>query len=67
VHLADARVSGQHASLKFERQALWVRDEGSNNGTFVSGARIPSGQWVEVPAQSVLRFGPLEFTVELEL
>lgn len=67
VHLADPRVSGAHATLKFEGQALWVRDEGSNNGTFVVGSRIPSGQWVEVPVQSVLRFGPLEFNIEFEL
>jgi pSer/pThr/pTyr-binding forkhead associated (FHA) protein len=67
IHLADARVSGQHASLKFEDQALWVRDDGSNNGTFIGGTRIPSGEWVEVARQSVLRFGPLEFNVEFEL
>ncbi len=66
VTLTEPRVSGVHATLKFESGQLWVRDEGSNNGTVVAGARIPPATWIVVPAGSSLKFGPIEFTVRLE-
>jgi pSer/pThr/pTyr-binding forkhead associated (FHA) protein len=66
VTLTEPRVSGVHSTLKFENAQLWVRDETSNNGTYVQGARIAPGTWVPVPAGSLLRFGPVEFTVRLD-
>ena len=66
VFLAEPRVSGVHATLKFEGGLLAVRDENSNNGTWVSGARIAPGVWTPVPAGTPLRFGPLEFSVQLD-
>jgi pSer/pThr/pTyr-binding forkhead associated (FHA) protein len=66
VFISEPRVSGVHATLKFESAQLWVRDETSNNGTYVAGARIAAGQWVPVPPQSQLRFGPIEFVVQME-
>jgi hypothetical protein len=64
--LADARVSSVHAALKFENGHLFVRDEGSNNGTFVDGAGAPRGVWTQVRHGAALRFGPLELSVRLE-
>ena len=66
IFLAEPRVSGVHSTLKFEAAQLWVRDESSNNGTFVAGSRIPAGTWVPVPGGAQLRFGPIEFQVRLE-
>ena len=66
VTLTEPRVSGVHATLKFDGGQLFVRDEGSNNGTVVGGARIPPATWTPVPAGSSLKFGPIEFTVRLE-
>jgi len=66
VTLSEPRVSGVHSTLKLENSQLWVRDETSNNGTYVSGARIAPGTWVPVPPGSQLRFGPVEFTVRLD-
>jgi pSer/pThr/pTyr-binding forkhead associated (FHA) protein len=66
VMLNEPRVSGVHSTLKFEGSQLWVRDETSNNGTYVAGSRIAPGAWVLVPPGAVLRFGPVEFTVRLE-
>src|SRR5262249_6565565 len=57
VFLSEPRVSGVHATLKFEASQLWVRDETSNNGTVV---------WTAVAAGPSLRFGPMEFNVQLE-
>ncbi|HEY4016260.1 MAG TPA: FHA domain-containing protein [Polyangiaceae bacterium] len=64
--IGEPRVSGVHATLKFDGGQLLVRDETSNNGTYVSGSRIAPGAWMSVPAGVPLRFGPVEFTVQLE-
>ena len=66
VALNEPRISGVHSTLKFEAAHLWVRDEQSNNGTYVAGERIPPGAWTVVPSGRVLRFGPVEFDVHLE-
>lgn len=63
ITLAEPRVSGVHATLKFEGGRLMVRDEGSNNGTYVGGARIGAGVWTPVATGGTVRFGPIEFTV----
>ncbi len=63
--LNEARVSGVHATLKLENGQLWVRDENSNNGTLVNGARVAPGVWSPVPQGSILRFGPVEFSARV--
>jgi pSer/pThr/pTyr-binding forkhead associated (FHA) protein len=67
IFLSEPRVSGVHATLRFDSGHLVVRDETSNNGTWVSGARLTPGVWTPVPAGMPLRFGPVEFTVQLEM
>jgi len=64
--LTEPRVSGNHATLKFEAGQLLVRDEGSNNGTYLNGQRIPASMWTPVAPGTSLRFGPVEFAVRLE-
>jgi hypothetical protein len=66
ITLTEPRVSGIHATLRFEGGRLMVRDEGSNNGTYLTGARVPAMSWSVVPAGSSLRFGPVEFTVRVD-
>jgi hypothetical protein len=63
VVLAEPRVSAVHAHVKLDGGLVYVRDEGSNNGTFVDGARIAPNVWVPVRAGAELRFGPVPFTV----
>jgi hypothetical protein len=63
--LSEPRVSGVHATLKLENGQLFVRDENSNNGTLVNGNRVSPGIWSPVPAGSILRFGPVEFSARL--
>jgi len=65
IFLGEPRVSGVHATLKLEEGRLLVRDETSNNGTWVSGARIAPGTWTPLEQGTPLRFGPVEFTVEV--
>jgi pSer/pThr/pTyr-binding forkhead associated (FHA) protein len=64
--LAEPRVSGVHATLKMDLGSLWVRDESSNNGTWLQGTRIAPQKWNVVPVGSTLRFGPVEFAVTVE-
>lgn len=66
IALSEPRISGVHATIKFDGEKLWVRDEASNNGVYVAGARVPAMTWTPVPAGTPLRFGPIEFTVRLE-
>jgi hypothetical protein len=66
VLLNDPRTSSLHASLKLEGGVLYVRDDGSNNGTFINGAQAPQGLWSPVPQGALLRFGPVEFSVRLD-
>jgi len=64
--LAEPRVSGVHATLKLEGGQLLARDEHSNNGTLLNGNRLTPGVWTPVPNGSLVRFGPVEFSVRLE-
>jgi len=66
IFLSEPRVSGIHASLKLEAGTLMVRDETSNNGTWLAGTRIAPGTWIAVPPGALLRFGPVEFSVQLQ-
>jgi hypothetical protein len=67
VFLSEQRVSGVHATLRFENGQLEVRDEGSNNGTFVNGqGPIPPHAFQALPAGSKVRFANVEFSVRLE-
>jgi hypothetical protein len=66
ITLSEPRVSGVHATLRFENGQLMVRDEGSNNGTYVNGLRIPAGTFTAIASGGQLRFGPVEFSVRIE-
>lgn len=65
IFLSEPRVSGVHATIKFEAGNLYVRDETSNNGTWVQNLRIAPGMWVPVKPGAQVRFGPLEFNVQV--
>ncbi len=66
IYLSEPRISGVHATLKLEAGQLLVRDETSNNGTWIAGSRLAPGAWTQVPPGAPLRFGPVEFEVQLE-
>jgi hypothetical protein len=66
IALAEPRISGVHATLKVDGGQLYVRDEQSNNGTFVDGHRLAPHVWTIAPAGASLKFGPVEFSIRLE-
>ncbi|MCY0998901.1 sigma 54-interacting transcriptional regulator [Myxococcus sp. MISCRS1] len=52
---ADPRMSRHHARVSHDGQRCWVTDLGSQNGTFVDGEPLPSGERRQV--HRVLRLG----------
>ena len=64
--LSEPRVSGVHARVKLENGQLFVLDEQSNNGTFVDNQRLAPQTWMLAGHGSVVRFGPVDFSVRLE-
>lgn len=56
--IPNARVSGLHATLRFEEGQLMIRDEGSATGTRVAGDPIEAGQWVKVKDGTEIHLGP---------
>jgi len=66
IALTEPRISGVHATLKVDGGQLYVRDEQSNNGTFVDGHRLAPHVWTVAPAGGSLKFGPVEFSIRLE-
>jgi pSer/pThr/pTyr-binding forkhead associated (FHA) protein len=66
VILQEPRISGVHATLHFENGQLFIRDDGSNNGTFLNNNRIAAGVYTPVPPGSMIRFGPIEFVVRMD-
>ncbi len=66
VILQEPRVSAYHAVVRFDGSQIYLRDEGSNNGTFLNGNRLAAGVMTPVPPGSMIRFGPVEFVARLE-
>jgi hypothetical protein len=66
VLLTDPSVSGVHASLKIDNGKFWVRDERSNNGTFVDEVRLAPNTWTALKSGAKVAFGPVTFNVLLE-
>lgn len=62
----DPRVSGLHASLRFDGHDAFVRDESSSLGTDVDGLRLAPGTWQLVPAHGVVHLGPVALRVTVE-
>ncbi len=61
----DNYVSGLHASLRYQNGKLWLRDEGSTNGTFLNGKKLRGGA-VAVTVGDSIRVGKSTFKATLE-
>lgn len=61
---ASQAVSKQHCAVLVRDGAVYVKDFGSTNGTFVNGEQLPANTEREVKPGDRLKLGPLDFTVE---
>jgi len=61
----DPRISGEHASVRWEGNTWELRDLGSRNGTFVGGQRLAPGERIALDAGATFSLGgaPQSFTV----
>jgi pSer/pThr/pTyr-binding forkhead associated (FHA) protein len=63
VFLSDPSVSRKHAVVTVSEQGVTVRDEGSSNGTKVSGESAEPGIETPAPAGAEIRFGNVALTL----
>lgn len=56
-------VSGNHAALWVESGALYLRDLGSTNGTYINGNRIEEGETHTVCEEDLIHFAEAPFRV----
>lgn len=56
-------ISRRHCELSIEKNAVWVKDLGSRNGTLVNGEKIADR--VELQSGDVVRIGKLEFQLKV--
>ena len=59
------QVSSKHAAIVKEGEKLYLMDKGSANGTYVRGARIPSGQRMEVQNGEKIYIGPMPLVIQI--
>ncbi|PIE22319.1 MAG: hypothetical protein CSA62_12965 [Planctomycetota bacterium] len=64
VALSDRAISRHHLSIFYRENRFFVRDEGSQNGSFLDGRRIESSALVAMNPGSTLRAGGFEIVVE---
>ena len=57
----DAKISGEHATLLFRGNDLYVKDELASNPSYHNSNEIKPGQTVEVADGDKLQFGDNEF------
>jgi ABC transport system ATP-binding/permease protein len=64
IQIEHPQVSSQHAFLHSVDGALFIEDQGSANGTFVRGQRIPKGQRVAVTPGEKVFIGPMPLRIQ---
>ncbi len=64
IPLADRSISRLHLSLRFERGRFLLRDEGSQNGSYLGATRLEPEEAIELPQGQGVRIGPFEIRVE---
>jgi flagellar basal body-associated protein FliL len=62
--LADALVSRQHAGLYVDERGVWIIDKNSSNGVYLSGVRIPAGEWQWLPLSTDILIGTTTLRLE---
>ncbi len=64
VPLGEKCISRHHVTLECRRRHFFVRDEGSQNGTWLQGVRIEPGIETELRPGDVLKVGSFEISVQ---
>ncbi|APR99262.1 FHA domain-containing protein [Pajaroellobacter abortibovis] len=66
IRLPDRTVSSRHATIEANHNAHWIMDEGSCNGTFLAGNRIPTHTSVRMQEGQMIQVGKFCFVISFE-
>ncbi len=61
--LEDKLASRRHALIQKVRDAYFIQDLGSTNGTFLNGERLPSGKYVRLKLSDLIVIGRTELSL----
>jgi signal transduction histidine kinase/pSer/pThr/pTyr-binding forkhead associated (FHA) protein/ActR/RegA family two-component response regulator len=63
IQLRDKHISRKHLKILLKRKTLFIRDLGSENGTFIGDEQIPAQKEIEVPEGVPVRIGNTVFSL----
>jgi len=61
--LDDKLVSRKHALIQKIKDAYFIKDLNSTNGTYVNNERIPEDKYIKLNKDDVIKFGRTEITI----
>ncbi len=61
--LDDALVSRFHAVIQKLKNAYFLKDLNSKNGTELNGESVPKDKYIRIKPDDVIRFGRTEFSI----
>jgi len=61
--LDDRMVSRNHALIQKIKDAYFVRDLNSSNGTFINNLRIPKDKYFKLQKNDLIRIGKVEISI----
>jgi pSer/pThr/pTyr-binding forkhead associated (FHA) protein len=64
IHIDDSMVSRYHALVQKIKNAYFIKDLDSTNGTFVNGHEIPKGKYIKINKADVIRIGRTEIVIQ---
>ncbi len=64
IHIDDGLVSRYHALVQKIKDAYFIKDLDSTNGTFVNGHEIPKGNYIKLNRADVIRIGRTEIVIQ---
>jgi pSer/pThr/pTyr-binding forkhead associated (FHA) protein len=64
IHIDDNMVSRYHALVQKIKDAYFIKDLDSTNGTFVNGLEIPKGKYIKLNKSDCIRIGRTEIVIQ---
>lgn len=64
IHVDDKLVSRFHAEIQKIKDAYFITDLNSTNGTFVNNERIPHGKYMKLHKNDIIKIGRTEIKIK---
>jgi pSer/pThr/pTyr-binding forkhead associated (FHA) protein len=62
--LEDILVSRFHAVIQKIKNAYFLKDLGSKNGTEINGEALPKDKYIRINSNDIIKFGRTEFSIK---